>query len=58
MDAHAEFSLIRSYFPLPKVMYVLRTVDSEGMDGEWQHFDDLIRKSFTKIIAAPTSDSQ
>jgi hypothetical protein len=58
MDAHAEFALIWSCFALPKVMYVLRTVDSEGMDGQWQHFDDLMRDSFSRIIAAPTSDSQ
>ena len=57
-DPHSEFALLRSCFSLPKLTYLLRTVDPQIHLHLWKNFDDLMRDTFTRIIRTPLTDLQ
>ena len=57
-DPHSEFSLLRSCFSLPKMMYLLRTtVPSHNLDS-WQLFDSMIRDTLTHILGSAVDNVQ
>ena len=56
-DAQVEFVLLRSCFSLPKVIYLLRTVDPMKHMQLWEEFDLMIREAFNRILGCLTTDS-
>ena len=59
-DPHAEFVLLRACFSLPKVMYLLRTIDPsiQGCLHNWTSLDNLIHDSLTNILGSPVDQVQ
>jgi hypothetical protein len=49
-DAQIEFVLLRSCFSLPKVIYMLRTVDPTKHQDIWADFDTHIRDALNRIL--------
>ena len=56
-DSHMEFVLLRSTLSLPKLVYILRTVDPTSLCHLWQYFDGITRAGLGRILAGPVSDS-
>ena len=56
-DSHMEFVLLRSTLSLPKLTYILRTVDPTPLRHLWQYFDGITRAGLGRIVAGPVSDS-
>ena len=57
-DPHAEFCLLRSCLSMPKLMFILRTVDTTAHRHLLVEFDSITREAISRIIGAPLSDLQ
>ena len=52
-EAQIRYVLSRSCLYLPKLMYILRTVNLAGHTELWEEFDQITKSRLTTIIAAP-----
>merc|ERR1712083_803628 len=50
IDAHEALFLLRSYFSIPKLTYILRTAPVFERTDILQQYDDIIRCSLKKIL--------
>ena len=57
-DSHLEFVLLRNCLQLPKLVYVLRTVDPSAHKEEWVEYDEITRKELGRILAGPISHAR
>ena len=57
-DPHSEFVLLRSCLSLPKIMFLLRAVDTTGDLEQLRDFDFIIRGSLSRILGANLTDQQ
>ena len=57
-DPHSEFVLLRSCFSLPKVMFLLRSIDPTHHQELWRLFDSMIRDTLTNILGSSVTDQQ
>ena len=57
-DPHAEFCLLRSCVSLPKLMFILRTVDTTAHRHLLAQFDLITREALSRILGSPLSDLQ
>ena len=56
-DSHTEFVLLRATLALPKLIYVLRTVDPNPHSRLWEHYDSITRNSLGRIMGGtPITD--
>ena len=55
-DAQLEYILLRSCLHLPKVIYLLRTVDPQPYLKQWAQFDMVTREALSRILANPVTD--
>ena len=55
-DPHVEFCLLRSCLALPKLMFLLRTVDTSGHLDILAEYDRLVREALIKILGCPLED--
>lgn len=55
-DSHTEFVLLRATLSLPKLIYVLRTVNPNPHSRLWEHYDGFTRYSLGRIMASPITD--
>ena len=55
-DPHIEFCLLRSCLALPKIMFILRTVDTSGHQPILAEFDRLVREALIRILGCPLGD--
>ena len=52
-DPHTEFALLRSCLALPKLLFLLRTVDTTPFQHLLAEFDSLTREALTRILGSP-----
>ena len=57
-DPHSEFVLLRSCLSLPKVMFLLRTLDLSDSVDLMQSFDQITRGALVNILGHPVTDIQ
>ena len=57
-DPHAEFCLLRSCLSLPKMMFILRTVDTTAHRHLLAQFDHITREALSRILGAPLNELQ
>ena len=57
-DPQSEFVLLRSCFSLPKMMYLLRTINPSQHQALLATFDTVIRDSITQILGVGVNDQQ
>ena len=57
-DPHAEFVLLRSCLSLPKVMFLLRCLDTTEHTDLLQSFDSTTRGALSRILGSPVTDTQ
>ena len=57
-DPHAEFCLLRSCLSLPKLMFILRTVDTTAHRHLLAQFDLTTREALSRILGVPLNDLQ
>ena len=57
-DAQTEFALLRSCLSLPKMMYVLRTVDPTDFLVLSKEYNSITREALGQIIGTPPTDQQ
>ena len=55
-DPHVEFCLLRSCLALPKIMFLLRTVDTSDHQDILAEFDRHIREALIRILGCPIED--
>ena len=55
-DPHTEFVLLRSCLALPKISFILRTVDTSNHIDLLQDFDANTRESLTRILGCPLDE--
>ena len=55
-DPHTEFVLLRSCLALPKLSFLLRTVDTTEFREQLQEFDRVTREGLTRIRGTPIGD--
>ena len=55
-DAHTEFVLLRSCLALPKISFLLRTVDTSYHAQLLQQFDQVTKEALIRILGAPVGD--
>ena len=55
-DPHTEFSLLRSCLSLPKIMFILRSVDTTAHRHLLAQFDLITREALNRILGAPLDD--
>ena len=55
-DPHTEFVLLRSCLALPKLSFLLRTVDTTEFREQLQEFDRITREGLTRILGTPIFD--
>ena len=55
-DPHTEFSLLRSCLSLPKISFLLRTVDTSVHTDLLQSFDRVTREGLTRILGSPLDE--
>ena len=55
-DPHVEFCLLRSCLALPKMMFLLRTVDTSGHQDILSEFDRHVREALIRILGCPLED--
>ena len=55
-DPHVEFCLLRSCLALPKLMFLLRTVDTTKHQPILMEFDRLVREALIRILGCPLGD--
>ena len=57
-DPHSEFVLLRSCLSLPKVMFLLRALDTSGFGDLLEEFDLITRDATSRILGKPVSNVQ
>ena len=57
-DPHCEFVLLRSCLALPKVMFLLRALDTTPCADLLEEFDSITREALSNILGPPVSDLQ
>ena len=57
-DPHCEFVLLRSCLALPKMMFLLRALDTSNHEDLLRTFDSITRDALSKILGSTISDSQ
>ena len=57
-DPHLEFVLLRSCLSLPKVMFLLRALDTTEHQDVLEAFDSIIRGALSRLLGTPVSDHQ
>ena len=57
-DPHSEFVLLRSCLSLPKIMFMLRAVDTTDHLEQLTNFDLIIRGGLSRILGANLTDQQ
>ena len=57
-DPHCEFVLLRSCLATPKVMFMLRALDTSQLGNLLDEFDGITRGALSKILGTPVSDIQ
>ena len=57
-DPHSEFVLLRSCLSLPKIMFMLRAVDTTDYQEQLQEFDSIIRGALSRILGSTLTDTQ
>ena len=57
-DPHCEFVLLRSCLATPKVMFMLRALDTSKFGDLLEEFDGITRGALSKILGTPVSDLQ
>ena len=57
-DPHTEFVLLRSCLSLPKIMFMLRAIDTTAFLDELAEFDNIIRGALSRILGAVLTDPQ
>ena len=55
-DPHSEFVLLRSCLSLPKIMFMLRAVNTTA--HQLSEFDSIIRGALSHIFCSPLTDEQ
>ena len=55
-DAQTEYVLLRSCLQLPKIIYLLRTINSDPYLEQWSQFDHVTRDTLSCIIASDVTD--
>ena len=55
-DPHTEFVLLRSCLSLPKLSFLLRTVDTTPHPHLLQEFDRVTREGLTRILGVPLGE--
>ena len=57
-DAQTEYCLLRSCLSLPKIMFILRTVNTVSHPHFLAEFDRLTREALTRILGTPLPPAQ
>ena len=57
-DPHTEYVLLRSCLSLPKIMFMLRAVNTVEHQEPLCHFDSIIRGALSKVLGSPLTDVQ
>ena len=57
-DPHSEFVLLRSCLSLPKVMFLLRALDTTEHQDLLESFDSITRGALSRILGHPVTDDQ
>ena len=57
-DPHLEFTLLRSCISLPKMMFLLRAVDTTRYSTVLEGFDDVTRGALSRILGTPVTNVQ
>ena len=57
-DPHSEFVLLRSCLSLPKVMFLLRALDTTEHQDLLESFDSITRGALSRILGYPVTDNQ
>ena len=57
-DPHCEFVLLRSCLSLPKIMFMLRAVNTVDFQDQLIEFDCLIRGALSHLLGSPLTDVQ
>ena len=57
-DPHSEFVLLRSCLSLPKVMFLLRALDTTDHQDLLKSFDSITRGALSRILGSPVTDDQ
>ena len=57
-DPHTEFVLLRSCLSLPKIMFMLRSVNTIDHQEPLLQFDSIIRGALSAILGSPLTDDQ
>ena len=57
-DPHCEFVLLRSCLSLPKIMFMLRAVNTVDFQDQLIDFDCLIRGALSHLLGSPLTDVQ
>ena len=57
-DPHTEYVLLRSWLSLPKIMFMLRAVNTVEHQEPLCHFDSIIRGALSKVLGSPLTDVQ
>ena len=55
-DSHMELTLLRATLSLPKLLYVLRTVNPNRHISLWEHYDNITREGLGRIMAGTVSE--
>ena len=55
-DPHLEFVLLRSCLSLPKLMFLLRTLDTTIFGDQLEQFDMVTRGALSRILGTPITD--
>ena len=57
-DPHCEFVLLRNCLSLPKIMFLLRAMDTTDFSDLLEDFDTVIRGALSRILGPPLTDTQ
>ena len=57
-DPHSEFVLLRSCLSLPKIMFMLRAVDTLEFLELLLEFDSIMRGALSQLLGSPLTDVQ
>ena len=57
-EPHLEFVLLRSCLSLPKVMFLLRALDTTEHRDLLGTFDSITRGALSRILGSPVTDDQ
>ena len=57
-DPHSEYVLLRNCLALPKMSYLIRTVNPLNHQASMNRFDDSVRNSLERLLGSPMSDDK